>query len=139
MAMFSQKSRDRLPTPGSILGRQLCFANQRPHHTDGRIIPQQAQAVHLVPKNALPEGNHCPIFDAMATLQRFDSCRVMMYLDDHPPPHVHVKLRDGRDCTVDLGNLGIKGRVAEREIREALGWIKSKQIYLLDEWQRNNP
>ncbi|MGE4126185.1 MAG: DUF4160 domain-containing protein [Pusillimonas sp.] len=43
-----------------------------------------------------------------------------MYLDGHPPPHVHVKLRDGRDCTVDLDDLSIKGRVAEREIREAL-------------------
>ena len=56
----------------------------------------------------------------MSTLQRFDSSRVVMYLDDHPPPHVHVKLRDGRDCTVDLDSFEIKGRVAAREIREAL-------------------
>jgi hypothetical protein len=26
-----------------------------------------------------------------ATLHRFDHWRVLMYLDDHPPPHVHVK------------------------------------------------
>ena len=56
----------------------------------------------------------------MSTLQCFDSSRVVMYLDDHPPPHVHVKLRDGRDCTVDLDSFEIKGRVASREIREAL-------------------
>ncbi len=56
----------------------------------------------------------------MASLQRFDNCRVVMYLDDHPPPHVHVKLRDGRDCTVSLEHFRITGRVAEREIREAL-------------------
>ncbi len=75
----------------------------------------------------------------MATLQRFDSCRVLMYLDDHPPPHVHVKLRDGRDCTVDLEGFEIKGRIAEREIRESLDWIKSNQSFLLNEWRRNNP
>lgn len=75
----------------------------------------------------------------MATLQRFDSCRVLMHADDHPPPHVHVKLRDGRDCTVDLSSLEIKGRIAEREIREALSWIKSNQPDLLNEWLRNNP
>lgn len=75
----------------------------------------------------------------MATLQRFDSCRVLMYLDDHPPPHVHVKLRDGRDCTIDLESFEIKGRVAEREVRDALDWIKSRKTDLLIEWRRNNP
>lgn len=73
----------------------------------------------------------------MSTLQRFGSSRVVMYLDDHPPPHVHVKLRDGRDCTVDLDNFEIKGRVSEREIREALNWIKNHQAFLIDQWQRN--
>lgn len=75
----------------------------------------------------------------MATLKRFDRCRVLMYLIDHPPPHVHVKLRDGRDCTVDLESFEIRGRVAEREIRETLAWIKSSQADLLNEWRRNNP
>jgi len=73
----------------------------------------------------------------MSTLQRFDSSRVVMYLDDHSPPHVHVKLRDGRDCTVDLHSFEIKGRVAEREIREALAWIKTHQVDLQQHWQRS--
>ncbi|HBF24654.1 MAG TPA: DUF4160 domain-containing protein [Nitrosomonas sp.] len=62
-----------------------------------------------------------------------------MYLNDHPPPHAHVKLRDGRECTVDLDNLAIKGRVTEREIREALAWIEASRDLLFDEWRRNNP
>ena len=73
----------------------------------------------------------------MSTLQRFDSSRVVMYVDDHPPPHVHVKLRDGRDCTVDLGSFEIKGRIAEREIREAMAWIRERPIFLQDLWKRN--
>ena len=60
-----------------------------------------------------------------------------MYVDDHPPPHVHVKLRDGRDCTVDLESFEIKGRIAEREIREAMAWIRERQIFLQDLWKRN--
>lgn len=59
------------------------------------------------------------------------------YMHPHPPPHVHVKLRDGRDCTVDLDSFAIKGRVEEREIREALAWIKGHQAFLQDQWQRN--
>lgn len=75
----------------------------------------------------------------MSTLQRFSDSRVVMYHDDHPPPHVHVRLRDGRDCTVDLNDFEIKGRVAEREIREALAWIQKHQSLLQDQWQRNQP
>jgi hypothetical protein len=74
----------------------------------------------------------------MPTLQRFDNSRVLIYIDDHPPPHVHVKLRDGRDCTVDIDSFEIKGRIAEREIREALAWIRSSQSFLFNEWRRNN-
>lgn len=73
----------------------------------------------------------------MSTLQRFDHSRVVMYLDDHPPPHVHVKLRDGRDCTVNLASFRIQGRIAEREIREALVWIRANQAALQQQWQRN--
>jgi len=75
----------------------------------------------------------------MPILQRFDNTRVLMYLDDHPPPHVHVKLKDGRDCTVDLDDLVVKGRVAEREIREALAWIATNRDCLFKEWRRNHP
>lgn len=74
----------------------------------------------------------------MPTLQRFDNSRVLIYIDDHPPPHVHVKLRDGRDCTVDIDSFEIKGRIAEREIREAPTWIRSNQSFLFNEWRRNN-
>lgn len=75
----------------------------------------------------------------MPTLFRSDDCRVMMYPNDHLPPHVHVLMRDGRDCTVDLVTLAINGRVQAREIRVALAWIAAEQANLLNEWQRYNP
>jgi hypothetical protein len=75
----------------------------------------------------------------MPILQRFAGARVLMYLNDHPPPHVHIKLMDGRDCTVDLEDFAIKGRVAIREIRDALAWIEARRDFLFDAWRRNNP
>lgn len=74
----------------------------------------------------------------MATLQRFKNCRVVMYFDDHPPPHVHVKLRDGRDSSVNLYDFSIKGRVEPREISEALDWIASNIDFLFEQWRRNH-
>ena len=75
----------------------------------------------------------------MPTLQRFSDCRVVMYIDDHPPPHVHILLRDGRECTVDLGTLCISGKVVDREVREALVWITKESIFISNEWLRYNP
>ncbi len=75
----------------------------------------------------------------MVTLQRFDNGRISIYIGDHLPPHVHVKLHDGRDCTVDLAHFAIKGRIVAREIRELLVWIKANRLFLLEEWWRCNP
>jgi len=56
-----------------------------------------------------------------------------------PNNSVHIKLRDGRECTVDIDSLEIRGRIAAREIREELNWIESSRAFLLDEWRRYNP
>ena len=75
----------------------------------------------------------------MPVLHCFDNAQVLMYFDDHPPPHVHVKLRDGRECIVDLVGFEIRGRIVEREIREVLAWITTQQVFLRNEWQRYSP
>lgn len=75
----------------------------------------------------------------MPTLHRFSDSRVLMYLGDHPPPHVHVVLRDGRDCIVEIESLLVIGKLAGREIRDALNWIEDEKTFLLTEWQRYNP
>ena len=75
----------------------------------------------------------------MPTLQRFPDCRVLMYVGDHPPPHVHVVLRDGREAVVEIESLKIIGKPVGREIREALDWIASEKTFLLAEWRRYNP
>ena len=75
----------------------------------------------------------------MPVLQRFSASRVLLYAGDHLLPHVHIKLRDGRECTVDIESLDIQGRITVREIREELDWIESHRAFLLGEWQRYNP
>lgn len=75
----------------------------------------------------------------MPTLQRFADCRLVMYIDDHPPPHVHLLLRDGRDGTIDLETLRISGKVVKREVRDALVWVAKERSFLSNEWLRYNP
>jgi len=75
----------------------------------------------------------------MPILQRFPASRVLLYAGDHLLPHVHIKLRDGRECTVNIDSLEIQGRVAARKIKEEQNWIENHRVFLLDEWQRYNP
>ena len=62
-----------------------------------------------------------------------------MYAGDHLLAHVHVQLRDGRECTVELESLTIVGRIEAREIREELQWIACQRSRLREEWRRLNP
>ncbi|MBA3059051.1 MAG: DUF4160 domain-containing protein [Gammaproteobacteria bacterium] len=66
----------------------------------------------------------------MPTLHGFSESRVLMYLGDHPPPHVHVVLRDGRDCIFEIESLLVIGKLAGREIRDALNWIEDEKTFL---------
>ena len=75
----------------------------------------------------------------MQTLQRFSDCRVLIYLGDHPPPHVHFVKNDGRDAIVEIETLRVIGKLAGREMRETLQWIATQKAFLLNEWTRYNP
>jgi ribosomal protein L2 len=75
----------------------------------------------------------------MPVMHKLSSSRVVMYAGDHLLAHVHIQLRDGRECTVELDSLAIVGRIALREIREELLWIASNRVWLHEEWLRLNP
>jgi len=75
----------------------------------------------------------------MPVMHQFSASRVVIYAGDHLLAHVHVLLRDGRECTVELDTLNIVGRVAPREIRAVLSWIVSNRAWLNEEWRRLNP
>jgi hypothetical protein len=72
-------------------------------------------------------------------MHKFSASRAVMYAGNHLLAHVHVQLRDGRECTVELDSLTIVGRIAAREIREVLLWIDSNSEWLHEEWRRLNP
>lgn len=75
----------------------------------------------------------------MPIIQRFTASRIVLHAGDHLLPHVHIKLNDGRECTVELDSLIITGRVLAREIRLELEWIRTNRQTLHTEWQRYNP
>ena len=75
----------------------------------------------------------------MPVLHKFAASRLVMYAGDHLLPHVHVQLRDGRECTVELGSLRVVGRVKAREVTQELQWIEWNEAELRMHWGRLNP
>jgi hypothetical protein len=77
----------------------------------------------------------------MITVLRAAGLRVVIYVDDHPPPHVHVigdgeaRIRlvgpDGRPQIMDGGNTMKIG-----DLRKALMAVAEAQSALLDEWTK---
>ena len=84
-------------------------------------------------------GSSCTTLHSMLTLQRLPASRVLMVAADRLLPHVHVKRNDGRECTVHIDMLEIKGRIAARENRDELAWIAANRALLHGEWRRYNP
>ncbi len=77
----------------------------------------------------------------MPTVLRKDGFQVMIYVDDHEPPHIHAR----RDKAVVIVNLGVQGgapslRSAKHASatvqRDALRLVSEHHDFLRDEWRR---
>ncbi len=76
----------------------------------------------------------------MPTVLREGALRVVIYTDDHPPPHVHV-FGNG-ESKIALGGADGKPMLVRavgadfRESRRALRIVREKREYLLEQWNR---
>jgi hypothetical protein len=67
----------------------------------------------------------------MPVIRRFSQSRVRINANDHPPPHFHILLNDGREAWVTISDLKIvHGKVQAREIAEVLAWADSNRDML---------
>jgi hypothetical protein len=75
----------------------------------------------------------------MPTILRFGGLRVMIYTNDHPPPHVHV-IGAGTKARIALGGEGERPSLmtneglSRREMEESLAEIDRNRALLLKRW-----
>jgi Domain of unknown function (DUF4160) len=75
----------------------------------------------------------------MPTLANFGSCSLTMYAGDHPPPHFHIRANHGGEALVDISSLEIlRGKLARREVQEAMDWAANHQDFLMQTWKELN-
>lgn len=71
----------------------------------------------------------------MPALKDFGSFRIMMFIDDHNPPHVHVVTPD-REAKIALRDGRVlAGDVPAKTLRRARAWIADNRATLLGKWQ----
>ena len=75
----------------------------------------------------------------MPTLHRFSGSHLLIHAGDHLLPHVHIRKRDGRECSIEITSLKVQGSIPIRELREELAWIATHRDDLLKHWERYNP
>jgi hypothetical protein len=74
----------------------------------------------------------------MVTVHRAHGLRVVIFVDDHEPAHVHV-FGDGEVKINLAGNGGdpeliFANGMSRAEIRRAMGVVREQQAYLLRRW-----
>ncbi|MCU0574841.1 MAG: DUF4160 domain-containing protein [Syntrophobacteraceae bacterium] len=76
----------------------------------------------------------------MPTIKRFPNCRIEIRFGDHNPPHFHVVMNDGRQVSVEIGNLrAITGTVKLSEIAPMVKWAQDNQETIENKWKEFNP
>ena len=72
----------------------------------------------------------------MPTIQRFATCKIAIYAEDHMPPHFHIEGRGFR-AIVEIETLAVRAG-SVRRAKDAMGWAREHRELLLAEWRRLN-
>ncbi len=70
----------------------------------------------------------------MPTVRNFGSYRIMLFAEDHNPPHVHVIGRDFQAKVRIRDAAVLVGEIPSRYRREALAWIRDNRDGLMAKW-----
>lgn len=72
----------------------------------------------------------------MPTIATFYGITVMMFYEDHNPPHFHVRHAEfeAKFAITDLAVLSSRGDLTGRTITLIRGWARAHQLELLENW-----
>ena len=71
----------------------------------------------------------------MPTISKFFGMKIMMYWNDHAPPHFHVIYGDLR-ASVDIEALKVlEGNLSRRAQGLVLEWAEMHQDELMEDWE----
>ncbi len=70
----------------------------------------------------------------MPIISKFLGIVIMMYWDDHLPPHFHAKYGE-HEITVNIPDGVVEGRFPKRALRHVLEWYELHKDELAEDWE----
>lgn len=71
----------------------------------------------------------------MPEISRFYGIIIMMFADDHNPPHFHVRYGSSRAIvTIDKGI--VQGQLSRKELNRVFEWLDLHHDELIENWDR---
>ena len=69
----------------------------------------------------------------MPEISRFHGIVIVMYYNDHAPPHFHARC-GSHEITVRIMDGLVEGRFPQRALRLVLQWYSIHHVSLLEDW-----
>lgn len=69
----------------------------------------------------------------MPVISRFFGIIILMYFEDHAPPHFHARYAEF-EITVNINTGVITGNFPSRALKFVIAWHEIHKIELLDNW-----
>lgn len=75
----------------------------------------------------------------MPTIETIDGIKILLYSNDHAPPHFHVWYGEYK-AMIDIETLDIiKGELPSKAMKKVVVWAKNNQTELLENFYELNP
>lgn len=71
----------------------------------------------------------------MPVISRFYGIIIIMYFNDHNPPHIHAKYA-GHEAIFNFNEDVIEGKLPTRAIKFVQEWMQQHQDELIDNWEK---
>ena len=72
----------------------------------------------------------------MPVISSFDGIKIMMFYDDHNPPHFHATYAELTALIDIYGGYVIAGALPSRQLKYVLAWAEMHREELLQNWNR---
>ncbi len=70
----------------------------------------------------------------MPEISRFYGIIIMMFFDDHNPPHFHVSYQ-GYKASIEINDGVVKGEMPKRALKLIFEWLELHQDELMENWR----
>ncbi len=72
----------------------------------------------------------------MPTISEFFGIMILMFFDDHAPPHFHARY-GGDEVVIQINPVGVlRGKFPPRALSLVIEWAQKYQQNLMEEWNR---